>query len=67
MPADVERMMTEGVVVDTIVTHEMMHHNQVAWNLVNDSLRTTICLRFKPKMVTDNRIKHNLLMEYLGS
>jgi len=24
---------------------------QVAWNLVNDSLRTTICLRFKPKMV----------------
>lgn len=24
---------------------------QVAWNLVNDSLRTTCCLRFKPKMV----------------
>lgn len=24
---------------------------QVAWNLVNDSLRTTICLRFKPKDV----------------
>jgi len=24
---------------------------QVAWNLVNDSLRTTVCLRFKPKMV----------------
>jgi len=24
---------------------------QVAWNLVNDSLRTTCCLRYKPKMV----------------
>merc|ERR1711871_71 len=24
---------------------------QGAWNLVNDSLRTTVCLRFKPKMV----------------
>ena len=24
---------------------------QVAWNLVNDSLRTTCCLRYKPKMI----------------